>query len=193
VDAQANNPYAAPSAGSIVASGASIAPYAKVVRYAFPLSVAANLIFGAVAAFQFAFGLRRFALEYGPRVVALAASREYAASSAFGLTCLTAVIVVHRASRKGRVELENWGSLIVGGAIALLYPVNVACMLGGALIVMRAAYAMPASEWVASCARGITWADPVYGAATTVLLALLATLLLPQLLRVAVARGRRRP
>jgi hypothetical protein len=70
------------------------------------------------------------------------------------------------------------------------YPLNVACIVVGALAVMRLVYAQPTAEFVASCEKVITWGDLAFGATTTAAYALLATLLLPRLLRVVAASRR---
>lgn len=93
------DPYIAPSACSVVPGTASLS-YAKVAGYALLVSLMASHFVGGLLAFQFAYGLRRFGgQEYVPRVILLSALRMVAASWAFGVTCLTAVILAHRAMR----------------------------------------------------------------------------------------------
>ncbi len=147
---------------------------------------------GAVLAFQFAYGLGRFGgTEYVPRVIVLAALRAYAPAGAFVLTCLTAVTVVHRAARRpAPTTIEGRRASIVGAAIALFYPIDVACLCAGGLVVMRAVYELPAATFVASSVNVIKWQDAAFGATTTAAYALLATLLLPRLLRVVAASRR---
>jgi hypothetical protein len=186
-----DNPYVAPATVHVPDAPATV-PYAKIAGYAMAVSAGYGFVVGAATAFQFWFGLRRFGgLEYVPRVIVLSALRELAPSSAFALTCLTAVTVVHRASRStpSPAALDPRGAWLLGGAIALLYPIDVACVVFGALGFMLTVYGQPAAPFVDS-AQVVTWGDLASGATKTTAFALLAALALPRVLRFVAASRR---
>jgi hypothetical protein len=186
------DPYVARAAPTQL--GSSSVSYARMACYAVAISSSLSMALGGLSALKFASGLERFGgLEYVPRVLVLSAVRSLAPGIAFVLPCLTAVTLVHRARDRGEnpVTVEGGRVFLVGGAIALLYPVNVACLLLGGLLVMRVTYAVHAVDFVAQGSQGLEWADAAFGAAETVAYALLGALLLPHLLRRVAAAWRR--
>ena len=112
------------------------------MQYSIAVSVVLSFVCGVVLSLQSAYGLRGFGgVAYIPRAMALAAFRQMAASIAFLTTCLTAVVIVHGASRKLKpVTAARSSPILIGGTIAFLYPVNVVCFLGGAFFFMNATY-----------------------------------------------------
>jgi phospholipid/cholesterol/gamma-HCH transport system permease protein len=184
-------PYAPPTAPFDPPPPAHVELFARTALTALPVNVAGSLLVGAVSAFQFGFGLQRFGgIEYVPGVVGLAAVRSYGAAAACNLTCLTAVVVVHRATRGGPVAVAARRSFLAGLTIALLFPVDAACMILGAMGVVCVSYALPAGVFVASVRDTLLARDALFGAAQAVGWALVATLLLPRALRLVVASRR---
>jgi hypothetical protein len=172
---------------------AAAAPWQAIARYAPLVSVAGSLLVGVVSAFQFAYGLTRFGgVDYVPRVIALSALRVEAGSAAFGLTCFTAVTVVHRASRKAPVEaaVDGWRIPFLGLLILVLYPVNVACIVLGAVGVASWFYELPAAKFVASAWQTAWPSDLAAGVIKTAVYSVIAMLLLPRALTVLSASRR---
>jgi phospholipid/cholesterol/gamma-HCH transport system permease protein len=186
------NPYEGPAA-PVPAGAVARAPWRAVALYAPLVNVAGSLVAGAASSIQFAYGLTRFGgIDYVPRVIALSALREYAPSGAFGLTCFTAVTVVHRASRSapGPLETDGWRILILGWSIVLLYPVNVACIVLGATGVGSWFYALPAASFVAWSRESAYASDVAAGAFKTAVYGVIAMLLLPRALSIVSASRR---
>jgi hypothetical protein len=184
------DPYAPPTAPprDPPAAPAGFDPWPAIARRAPIVCAAWALGTGVILVLQAAFPLRRFGgLEYVARFVALAALRATGPAIAFSISCLTAVVLVHRATRgvsaSAPVVIPARRAYLVGGAIALAYPICEAGILLGALAALTLGYGRPAAE-VLGAYRDSPLADLGAGWAATLIDAVLATLLLPRALTI---------
>jgi hypothetical protein len=156
------------------------------------VNVAAALVVGLVETFDCVSSLGRFG-QFVPRVVVLAALRELAVGMAVGLTWLTAVVVVHRASRNAQTTsaMDAQAALVLGVTMVLVaYPLDVAAMCLAAIAIPHWVYGGSLSNLLAFAGAAVVPSDMAVGLAKVVVSATIATLLFPRALR-AVATSRR--
>jgi hypothetical protein len=172
------NPYVAPATGTPTADGppASVERCGpRVLVWSLVLATVYAFIAGAVGCASDDFGLQRFGgLEYVPQVVGLSAIRAVGPGVAAMLSTLTAVVVLHRAGRRG-VEapaIDPRLPRFAGAAALLASPVAVCAHCLGALPVWCADSGETARRFMASMIDKVLWIDVACGIGATVVGAL---------------------
>jgi ABC-type transporter Mla maintaining outer membrane lipid asymmetry permease subunit MlaE len=189
----AQNPYAPPSAEAASVADAVLSPYGRAARYSVLVSVGASLFAGAVLGLQLESDFKRFSADkLVPGVLAVSALRVVAAASAFFWPALTSVAIVHSAARLAPTPatVGTRRSLVLGGTVLLLYPLNTLCMLVSGVAVWRWTGDSPGSSLSAPIVQMVRWNDALLGATKTAVLALVVTILLPHLLKRVAASQR---
>jgi hypothetical protein len=100
----------------------------RVLAWSLVLGAAYGLVAGTATSVQSSFGLQRFGgAEYVPRVIGLSAVRGWGLWGAALVPALTAVVVLHRAGRRGAEVpvVDRHLPFFVGAAALLLYPIVV--------------------------------------------------------------------